>query len=272
MARRPNALVMNNGHAPRGYVEIQRDDDAHDIGSNFECDEDAAEAVVQYANLPGTVACWKTGQWFPLDERPELSSIVVPAVAAWRAGLCSWGRMAESFVDFESENMVVDRPVRSLPTPGVFVTTAEDVTPPPPLRMTQARTEFPWAQIDDPSVRDPRPIRSVPHVLIEPVRAAIQSGTEMYVILDGFNSWRGSDYRTYIDVIGFAPHRDPRPEFVMEPGRAYTLTVLGARSDDEVYVGPVLIADLKRYYVAVSPDGSLQVVLLMFDANGQPSR
>lgn len=89
-------LVMNNERAPRGWVEIQRDDDPSCVGIGdtvFESDEDAALAIALAAGMPGAVWSYVcTGDGLAYDP-----VVVVPAVAARMAGLITRKRELEAY-------------------------------------------------------------------------------------------------------------------------------------------------------------------------------
>lgn len=109
-ARVRGAIAMNNERAPLGWVEIQRDDER----KMFETDEDAARAVVLAAGMPRTAKAHGVGASADLadvdmfgdldtlkDEygrelHPDEWIVVVPAVAAWRAGIISFREMCRA--------------------------------------------------------------------------------------------------------------------------------------------------------------------------------
>jgi hypothetical protein len=99
------ACVMNNERAPRGWVEIQRDDDPSCVGIGdtvFDCDEDAARAVAIAGGMPGTAFAYtETGRFYDLELRGTTVEgwplVVVPASVARAAGLISRRRELEAY-------------------------------------------------------------------------------------------------------------------------------------------------------------------------------
>lgn len=84
------AIVMHNGFAPAGWVEVQRDDETSDAEYN---DEDAANDVCEVAGVPGTARrCARLmprASLVPLGDDVDTGGwiVVVPATAAFKAGL-----------------------------------------------------------------------------------------------------------------------------------------------------------------------------------------
>lgn len=110
------ACVMNNDRAPRGWVEIQRDDDPSCVGVGdvvFESDEDAARAVAIAGGMAGSACCYTIDEEDPeegdcevprfleLDARGPTDEgwpiVVVPASVARAAGLISRKRELEAY-------------------------------------------------------------------------------------------------------------------------------------------------------------------------------
>ncbi len=99
------ACVMNNDRAPRGWVEIQRDDDPSNVGVGdtvFDCDEDAGRAVAIAGGMPGTAFAYsETGRFYALELRGSTREgwplVVVPASVARAAGLISRRREREAY-------------------------------------------------------------------------------------------------------------------------------------------------------------------------------